>query len=44
MNTATQNPAFDSNPEILDGRILSLYKMTNDVMMKIKTQTMENSL
>ncbi|EIJ66329.1 hypothetical protein BD31_I1496 [Candidatus Nitrosopumilus salaria BD31] len=36
MNQERQNPAFDTNPVILDSRMVSLINMTNNVMMKIK--------
>jgi hypothetical protein len=36
MNPEQQNSAFDTNHIILDSRLVSLFNMTNDVVMKIK--------
>lgn len=43
MNQTTQNQTFDLNPAFFDSGMESLFNMTNDVMMKIKTQSMEKS-
>ena len=44
MNTTQEIQAFDSESVILESGLESLLKMTNDVVMKLKQQTMEMSL
>ena len=45
MNTTQQTIMFDCNSDlILDSEIANLLKMTNEVILKIKQQTMERSL
>jgi hypothetical protein len=42
MNTTQQTIMFDYNSDlILDSEIVNLLKMTNEVILKIKQQTME---
>jgi len=41
MNTTQQTPTLDSNPETA---MVSLLKMTNDSMMKLKSHSQENSI
>ena len=42
MNTTQQAIMFDYNSDlILDSEIVNLLKMTNEVILKIKQQTME---
>ncbi len=41
MNTDTKTTTFDSSLEtFLDSEMANLFKMTNDVVMKIKLKTM----
>ena len=45
MNTTQKTIMFDSNSEyFVDAEMVNLLKMTNEVLLKIKQQTMEKSL
>jgi len=45
MNTTQQITMFDCNSEnILESEMANLLQMTNDVILKIKLQTLEDSL
>jgi len=45
MNTTQKTIMFDSDSEyLLDSEMANLLKMTNEVLLKIKAQSMESSL